>query len=497
MDTVTRGATPLAVGKIRLFIPTLIALEFVSGLTQGWIVPLLGEIGHEYQVPPGSTSWVFSVGLLSSAVAVPLFAMLGDRFGHQKILVISVALVATGSLMIACAPNFTIVLLGAAIQAPVAAFLPLDMALLKTHRPHTANRDIGLIVGALTVGMAAGSMLGGIALDVMGNLLLAQLLPAVAAVVFIPLTWILVPETKSTARTIDWLGALLLGIALVGILYGLSEGPHQGWGSPQALIPLVVGIVAMIAFFKVEARANFPLIDVKAIRTSRLGVPIGIGFLGAVTMFGNQAPPVLYLTADPNLLGYGAGLSAGAVGIVLAISSASLALGTFISYPVGRALGQKYGLVLAFLMSASGLLCMAFVHSPATLFAVWLVVTGIGNGIVLGSLPGIVIQRAPATAPASASGVYNTARTIAGSLAGAFVAAITTVLVTLPDTTAAGIAAPSLPAFQVIWTVFATLQIAAAGGALFLSTKASAPQSENPVDFVPADSAPKPSPAQP
>ncbi|WP_244250912.1 MFS transporter [Arthrobacter crystallopoietes] len=480
----TRGrASTTTAASIRLFVPVLVALEFFSGLVQGWIVPLLGEIGRVFQVPGGATSWVLAVGLLSSAVSVPLIAMLGDRFGQQRLLVVSVALAAAGSLLVAFAPAFAFVLLGAAVQGPVAAFLPLAMALLKAHRQKSANKDIGLMVGALTFGVAAGSVLGGVAMDVIGSLLWVQLIPALGIALFVPLVRVLVPEGRPDAsRMIDWKGAALLGAGLVGVMYGLSEAPQRGWLSEHALIPLVVGILALVLFLRVERRAPSPLVDLPAIRSSHLGNPIFIGFLVAVTMFGNQSPPVLFLSANPAVTGYGAGLSTTGVGIVLAVSAGSLTLGSFSSFLLAKVLGRSRALVLACLLSAAALVCMAFVPSSVLLFTLWLAIGGIGMGVVLGVLPGVVIERAPVAAPASASGVYNTARTIGGSLAGAFVAS-TTLLVTSAGTSS-GNTAPSMQAFQIIWMVFAALNVAGAVCAVFISRPPAAVHAEAEFELV-------------
>ncbi|MDO5745567.1 MAG: MFS transporter [Micrococcaceae bacterium] len=471
MDTVPQGSTGNLSRGLRALVPILIALEFFSGLVQGWIIPLLGEIGRVYDVPLGATSWVLAVGLLSSAVSVPLLAVLGDRFGHRLLLVVSVVLAAAGSILIALGPSFALVLAGAAIQGPVAAFLPLAMALLKTHRGKSANRDVGLIVGTLTFGVAAGSVLGGVAMDAIGQLHLVQLIPAIALVVFIPLVAIGVPESKPDAtRSVDWLGASLLGIALVGLMYGLSEAPHVGLFSTTALVPVLVGIGALVAFLAVERRAASPLVDIPAMRSARLASPMVIGFLVAVTMFGNQSPPVLFLTASPDAVGYGNSLAATGVGIVVAVSAATLTLGSLVSFALTKAFGRTRILVASCLLSAAAMLAMAFIPSSTVLFALWLALSGIGTGVVLGVLPGIVIERSSESAAASVAGVYNTARTIGGTLAGAFVASITTLLIVSPQAGGQG-SAPSFEAFQLIWVTFACINILAAAVAGFSGRK--------------------------
>lgn len=472
MDTTGHRLGTRAVGTYRLLVPILIGLEFFSGLVQGWIVPLLGEISRVYSVPLGLTSWVLAVGLLSSAVSVPLISILGDRFGPRRLLVVAVSLAAAGSILIALAPNFAWLLVGTAIQGPVAAFLPLAMALLKSHRPQSANRDVGLIVGTLTFGVAAGSIFGGIAMDAIGRLHTVQLIPAIALAVFVPLVLFFVAESQADAtRSVDWLGALLLGIGLVGLMYGLSEGSQSGWLAAATVLPIAVGAAALVLFLMVERRALSPIVDIPAMRAAGLANPIFIGFLVALTMFGNQSPPVMFLTANPAELGYGNAMPASGVGLVVAVSAGSLTLGSFLSSMISKKLGRTSTLALSCLAAAAALLCMAFVPSSTLLFALWLAICGVGTGIVVGILPGVVIERSPESAAGSVAGVYNTGRTIGGSLAGAFVASVTTMLVINPGSGAEAAPAPSLAAFQVVWVCFAAVNVVAAAASLFIGRK--------------------------
>jgi MFS family permease len=96
---------------------------------------------------------------------------------------------------------------------------------------------------------------------------------------------------------------------------------------------------------------------------------------------------------------------------------------------------------------AGGLTAAAYVGmilAPGTLvtFTMWLAVAGLGSGLVSGTLPILVVQRAAADSVGIASGLYNTARTAAGGVAGALFALLMAALTT---PTAAGTRVKDVP----------------------------------------------------
>ncbi|WP_164863425.1 MFS transporter [Agromyces sp. LHK192] len=460
-----------------LLVPTFVALELFGGVIQGWITPLLGEIATHYQVGGGAVGWILTVGLLSSAVSVPLMTMLADRYGARRMLVLAVALTAIGSTMIAFAPVFPLVLLGSIVQGPVAAMLPIEMSLLKHHRPESANRIVGILVGTLTFGVALGSLGGGLVMEAVGDLVVAQAIGAAPLVILALVVGFTVPSTAGDPdRVVDWAGAGLFGVALVGVMYGLSEGSNAGWTSPLALVPLVLGLVAFIAFLMVENRATTPLFDVKLLRRAKLGVPMVLGVLVAMTMFGSQTPTVLYLSADPELVGYGAGFSTGLVGIVFASTALVMTAGSFLAPLLARRAGLRATIVAACVLMAAGMVVLLVAPAGPGLATAVFATTALGTGVMLAVLPGVVIDRAPETASASVSGLYNTGRTLGGSLAGALVASIMTAFVAAGAAGTVGDAPPATPfaAFQVIWAIFAAVLIAAAVLALSLGPRRAA-----------------------
>jgi len=250
----------------------------------------------------------------------------------------------------------------------------------------------------------------------------------------------------------------------------LFGGLIQGWITPllgeigtHYAVP--DGADGLIVFCVVEARAANPLFDVRVLRSARLGVPLVLGVLVAMTMFGSQTPTVLYLSADPAVDGYGTGATVAVVGIVFALTALCSSAGAFLSPLVVRRIGVPATISASCVVMAAGMVVLITAPTNVVVVAALFGVTSLGTGVVLAALPAVVIDRAPEEASASVSGLYNTGRTLGGSLAGALVAAIITAF-THP--TSEGVPTTTFAAFQVVWIVFAAILVIAAALALTL-----------------------------
>jgi hypothetical protein len=65
---------------------------------------------------------------------------------------------------------------------------------------------------------------------------------------------------------VDLSGAVLLCIALVGLVFGLSRSTVWEWTSPGVIGPVCVAIVAGALFVLRERRAHNPLISFRLLR---------------------------------------------------------------------------------------------------------------------------------------------------------------------------------------------------------------------------------------
>src|SRR5207302_3309680 len=119
---------------------------------------------------------------------------------------------------------------------------------------------------ALAIGPFAGGYLIG---AVSWRLIFFLNLPLTVAVLLITARH--VPESHDPAATgrIDALGAALATVGLVGLCYGLIEGPDLGWASPPVLAALVAGAVSVGLFLLVESRVPHPMLPLSIFNSSQ------------------------------------------------------------------------------------------------------------------------------------------------------------------------------------------------------------------------------------
>ncbi|MGH1549644.1 MFS transporter [Leifsonia poae] len=488
--SVTSPSTPAraAFGGVVGF---LVVMELGSGMLQGWYPVLLSAIGAEFRVTPAALNWVSAGYMLATVVCVPIIAKLGDRYGHKRMLTISAALVALGSIVVAIAPNFGLLLLGRALQAPLAAFLPLEFAIVRDRDENSSGRSIGKLVGALTFGAALGALGAGLLFNATADLRLVLWIPAIFLTLCVPVVAFLVPESKTRASgRIDWLGAALLGVGLLLALGGIANAATWGWANPITWVVILAGVALVAGWVAVERRVAHPLIDLRVLTKGGVGLPILIAFLFGAQLFGSQTATTVYLLSDPATVGFGLGVTSATVGIVTLVT----ALAAFVAASLGDRLATRVGTRLALVIG--GVLVMA---SYVTLIAgsaslgivvVALILGGLGNGVLISVLPTIVVKRAPADSVGIASALYNTSRTAAGAVAGALFALVMASFLTTIGSGATAVTTTSYAGYVAVWAICAAVGLAVVVLALFVREPRSASSADEPAIVTAAPAAP-------
>ncbi|MFE5877824.1 MFS transporter [Rhodococcus sp. NPDC056506] len=420
--------------------------EVTSGMLQSWYIPLIPQIGQRLDVNPAQLNWVLASYLLSTVICVPVLAKLGDRYGHRRMVLFVLGTVTVGTLLTAIAPSFGIFLLGRIIQGTLGALLPLELAILRERAGASSGRAIGILVGCLGAGGAAGNLLVGV-LGAHADLTLVLFVPAALVLASLVTIARFVPETTTRATgSIDWTGAAILGTGLAAFLVGISNGSKLGWTSTTTLMSIGGGLALLVAFVVLEKKISSPLVDLTLLTKGGVGFLLGLTALFGLQFYGAATVSTLYFASKPEIVGYGFGLDS--MGIGLAITPVPLAI--MISSSLADSLARRFGTRTVLQMSAllisiwfGGLI--VFRHSLTGFISMGLI-GGTGIGLFVALLPALVISRARPEDSGIAGALYNTSRTVAGAAAGAMCAAIMSGIVI------SGSKIPSETAFLTIWS---------------------------------------------
>ena len=109
---------------------------------------------------------MLTVYLLTASVATPIVGRLGDMFGKERMLVVTLSSSALGSLVCALSHSIGLLIAGRAIQGVGGAVFPLSFGIIRDEFPREkVATGIGLISATFGIGGGAGLVLSGLIVD--------------------------------------------------------------------------------------------------------------------------------------------------------------------------------------------------------------------------------------------------------------------------------------------------------------------------------------------
>lgn len=396
------------------------------GLLQSLIVPVLTQVQDHFDTSQSTAAWVLTAYLLSGAVATPLIGRLGDAVGKQRMLIITLLLLAGGSFLAAFAPTIEWLLFARVVQGVGGGVVPLAFGIIRDEVPPLkAGPAVGAVASLTAAAFGVGLVLAGPIVDVLGYEWLF-LLPAIATTIAALGTVLAVPESPvRMPGRIAVLPAVLLSGWLVCLLLAFSEGSRMGWTSPVIIGLSAATVVLFVGWMWSEDRAAVPLIDldlmrVRGVWTSNLVVLlVGFGMFGALGFL----PQMLQ---TPTSSGYGFGSTITQTGHVLApMTVFSFAMGIVAPHLVHR-FGARPVVLVATLCSATAYGLIALFHDQLWQVTLWFCIQGIGSGLVVSSLAGVVLASVRPDQSGVASGMNANIRMIGGSIGSAMMASVIT-----------------------------------------------------------------------
>ncbi|WP_329893364.1 MFS transporter [Stenotrophomonas sp. SMYL20] len=358
--------------------------------------------------------WVINAYAIALSALMLSAGPLGDRYGHRRMWLLSVATFTLGSLLCACAGNLATLVAGRAVQGIAGALLiPAAMPILSHAFPDARQRAraIGGWSAFSALALVLGPLLGGVLVQRVGwpsifliNLPLGLLALALGA-------WGIPERRHPQHAALDPAGQLLSVVALGALSYGLIAIGAHGLLAPVTLLALGVAAAGLILFGIVERRVARPLLPLDLFADRRFGMFNLASFVLGFTAYASLFFLSLFFQQAQ---GHNAALAGSQLASqFLLMGAVSLLFGRLVAH-----LGLHAALVLGYALAGAALCAMA-TFEPATSHAyssAVLVLLGIGMGLAVPATGMAVMASAPVERAGIASATMNALRQAGMSL---------------------------------------------------------------------------------
>lgn len=462
MSTLTKDPRARGLAAVVGF---LVCVELASGILQGYYTPIFTDIADHLAISDADVNWFEAAQLIVSALLVPPLARLGDMVGHKRVLLVSTAVTAAGSWVLAFAPGFTTFLIGWALQGAYVVWLPLEIAIIHRRTAGTGRQGLltrraaAVLVGALEVAVIVGALTSGALVEATSMTVLLAL-PAVAVTLCLLVVWFGVEDAPGEATGgFDWGGLALVSAALGLVMAGLVVVRLDGATSVWAWLLIAAGLATLVPFARHEDARPDPLVDVRLLRSPGQWPVQLTAFLFGMSVLGAQIPLSTFARTDPELAGYGLGAGAGFVSTLIGIYVVFLAVGAFTLPLTSRLLGAHGALVTSALLVAAGYALWLPFHETTGQALFNMGVAGLGSGALVAALPATAAAAAPPERTGFATGMTNATKTVGGALASSVfaIALASTGSLEGPDEGQA-----PLSGYLTVWTICAVAALVAA-----------------------------------
>ncbi|WP_042396821.1 MFS transporter [Streptacidiphilus carbonis] len=439
--------------RLRVFavIGVVVLFAEIAALQYTMVASAARDIAPTFPGVGANISWMVIIFGLVGGATTPIFGKMSDLWGKRRMMLISGASFAIGTLICALTSSWALFLVGRALEAVAISAPTVAYGLFRDILPRRyIPASIGVIATGLGMSALVAPLLGGWLLDNYSWRSLFWFLLIFVAVV-VPLLVLVVPETPlRTHQRLDLGGAVLLAVGVGLVLLYLSNGATWGWGRPTAWGWLAGGIALLLAFVAVERRSAQPIMDLELLFSPKVIMVLLAALLGSMVI-GIQGYSIPYMLQTPDkahltqmvtaqvvaashgrltpalvpmvhlnfngLMAYGLGASLLGYGLHSAVFSGGT--GMLAGGGAGewaRKVGPRYPLIVAMGTFTLSCLLYAFFSHSAWQYAVIAVVFGLGFGSFYAAAPNLIVEAVPARQQGISAGMLGVVNSLATSV---------------------------------------------------------------------------------
>jgi len=391
-----------------------VSMMFIDQTIVSIAVP---TIQKELGLTDGGVQWVVNGYLLALSAFIALGGRLSDILGHKKMVLLGTVIFAMSSALCGATPTgplaeawlifFRVTQgIGAALLFPAALAIVVAVFPIKER-----GKALALFFG-ITGGLTAiGPILGGYLSEWTWRAIFWVNVPV--AIIAVALAVLAHVETRHMKAKLDYIGAVLIASGMGLSVFGLQQAGSWGWESAKTWACIIVGLIILAVFVKVETMIEEPLIKVRIFADRAFFVDNAVLFFAMMAFV-----PVFFfgsVYAQVSL-----GFNATNAGLYLLVFFAGFAPAVQVGGRILDKSGARMPVIIGCAIGAVGFYLWGTKVTDLTggLGGQWLyiVVGGAGIGLLLGPASTDAVNRAINASYGEVTGINQTIRNYGSSL---------------------------------------------------------------------------------
>ncbi|MFE7844616.1 MFS transporter [Microbacterium sp. NPDC057407] len=286
-DTLTVSAPPYTHlrGRALALLAVLCGALFLDALDVSMLAVAIPRVGAELGMTT-TLPWVIAGYVLGYGGFLLFGGRAADLLGRRRVFLIALAGFVLMSVWGGFAWNGEVLIATRFLKGIAAAFTaPAALSLVATsfREGPARTRAMSFYTATGSAGFTFGLIFGGLLTEwdwravFFGPAIVGAVL-FVAGLLVIPAH----PRSEQRGRRLDAPGAVLITLAMMGIVFGLTLGSDQGWSNVATWGPLLLSVIVLGVFVAVERRRPYPLLPAHVLTSwprirATLGVLVLVG----------------------------------------------------------------------------------------------------------------------------------------------------------------------------------------------------------------------------
>ena len=392
-------------GRQAQIIFVVVASVFIFSVDYSMLNISLPTISKYFHAPLSAAAFLPMAYILIVTSSLLGFGKLGDIRGYRRIFIGGLAVFMAGSLLCSMAPSMNALLGIRMFQSLGEAMMsPMGIAILTTYLPpRTRGLSLGLVALAQGLGFAVGNLFGGFINDhfIWRGIFFINI-PIIIVTILLSLKALPTKQKKAPDTRFDFVGAILIFIALAGLVYGMNLLEQITSSRSSILVSFSVSAIGFILFFLQEKRIKYPILDFALFKNMNFTYSNLAAFMMVAVLMG-------CIFIAPFYLEMMRGMSAMSAGSLLMIAPLTMLFVAPVAGKLSDSIGSRGICSVGALLEAVSFMVFATVtrDSHILLIAGALFILGVAAGIFMAPNNKLVMSHAPEDKQGVASGVYK------------------------------------------------------------------------------------------